>query len=97
MIRIAYVRPVDIGFNGLAVDKNNKSTTLNSLLNVNKEMRVMPKNSSPNSHDYPTIEQYLIREDQDSFRLSKMDNNIIITRMMSNGDQFDHSFDFQLS
>ena len=79
MIRIAYVKPVNINPVGQVVDKNLKTTTLNSVMQTETQMRVVPGSLSPNSHDYPTIEQYLIREDADSFVLNHMDNNIIIT------------------
>lgn len=79
MIRIAYVKPVNINPVGQIVDKNLNTTTISSVMQTETQMRVTPGPLSPNSHDHPTIEQYLIREDADSFVLNHMDNNMIIT------------------
>jgi hypothetical protein len=79
MIHIAYVRPVDINSVGTVVDRNSKSTTLFSLTDTEKQMRVIPGSLSPNAHDYPTIETYLVRENSGGFILNHMDNNMIVT------------------
>jgi hypothetical protein len=79
VIRIAYVKPVNINAVGQVVDKNDPSTTTSSIMNSQTEMRVIPGPHSPNSHDFPTIEAYLIREDSDAFVLNHMDNNMIVT------------------
>lgn len=79
MIRIAYIKPVNINPVGQIVDKNLNTTTLSSVMQTETQMRVIPGSLSPNSHDHPTIEQYLIREDVDSYVLNHIDNNMIIT------------------
>lgn len=79
MIHIAYVRPIDVNSVGAVVDKNSRNTTLFSLTDTEKQMRVIPGSLSPNSSDYPTIETYLVRENAGGFILNHMDNNMIIT------------------
>lgn len=80
-VHIAYVRPTLIDANGVVVDKNNYSTTIQQVYNnTSSEPRVQPGPNAPNAATYPTIEAYLVAEDLAGYSLQHMDNNMIVTK-----------------
>lgn len=86
-IHVAVMRQVNVDAVGNIVHKN--SATINQMAHSNSELRVIESEpgTAPNAltpaltPDYPTVTQYLIREDADGFTLIHLDNLYIITRL----------------
>lgn len=83
-IRRVFVDLVNVDSSGAVIDKNSKSTTLNTLKNFNTEHRVIGPttgdSASPNAASTPTISAYLEAEITDGFQLIYMDQYQIITQ-----------------
>lgn len=87
-IRLAYLKLVNVDSMGTVYDKDDNTTTLDSIKrSATKEFRVIANGlgavESPNATNYPTIEDYLESEASDGFQLTHIDQNIIITQSIS--------------
>lgn len=75
-IHVVYVRPQQV-LNGQVINKND--ATIAQMTKADLEMRIIEDTSVPNSSDNPTIKEYLEAEAADDYKLSHIDNTMIVT------------------
>lgn len=75
-VHVVYVKPQPV-VNGIVINKDR--ATIGEICVSSLEMRVVEDPSISNSSNSPTIKQYLELEAQDDFKLTHMDNDIIVT------------------
>lgn len=81
-IHVVRVNFVTVNSQGQFVDKNadtDEPATINDMLDISNEHRVMPDGSVPNSGGYPSVPTYLEAEAADNYVLHYMDQNKIVT------------------
>lgn len=87
-IRMANIKLTHIDAMGVAVDKDDRNTSLDLLRrSASQEHRIIPNGTgvseSPNSGGFPSIPAYLAAEAGDAFALAYMDQYTIITQMIT--------------
>ena len=77
--RIAYFAQKKVNSSGGVIDESDARTSLSTVLHSSNEMRVKPGATSPNSHDFPTLATYILREAADGFKIQHLSNTMIVT------------------
>jgi len=77
-VAIAQISLVHIDAMGNRVNK--QTATIKEVANSSHEPRVLPNAYNSNSDDYPTIEDYITREDTAGRKLAHLDQYKIITQ-----------------
>lgn len=86
-IHIAKLGQYRINRAGRVISVNDSSTTLRDVLDCSTEWRVTPDPAIPSTGNpaavppttYPTMEEYLVREEVAGFRLGTLNIGIIVT------------------
>ena len=65
--------------NGVRINKNSNSTTINQLKNTQQEFLIIEDASIASSAGYPTIKTYLEREALLGYQLRHLDQSFLIT------------------
>ena len=88
-IHTVEVKLIWVGPDGNVLEKNDPDTKLMNFIkgSVSQEHRVIPKltgpGSTPSSANYPTVAEYLEAEAALDFAFAYMDQNMIITQMIT--------------
>jgi len=79
-VHVARVGLFTTDANGVRINKNSNSTTINQLKNTKQEFLIIPDlGSAPNSAGYPTIGDYLQLEGLNGFKVEHLDQSYCVT------------------
>lgn len=79
-IHVQRIKLMQIDSTGKVVDKNDRATTIKTMMTTGTEPRVMPDPLNANTNNSPTIEAYLILEDAVGYKLAHLDQTFVITQ-----------------
>jgi len=76
---VVYFAPTQVDRNGVKIDKNDPTVTMNKLKDTRMEQLVIPSADVPNSAGSPTIADYIKLEATSGFKIAHMTAGMIVT------------------
>lgn len=78
--RTAYISPMLIAADGSVIDRTNKTTTYNDVMNnVATEMRIVADPDNSNTLNNPSIEDYIQLESVSGRHVVSLTNTVVVT------------------
>jgi len=77
---VARIQLVPVSPTGVVLDKSSPTTTIKSMLIANTEPRIMHDEANANTHNYPTIEDYISLEDAAGRKVKVVNQTMVITQ-----------------